>query len=473
MAIGSRYTGGGNNYLGMAQQGEKEGLSEAKNLGGMLSQGFQLGSQMGDRARLQQARKVFGDAWSTGDPKEIERAMQLFPEFAKKAQEMIGIRDDQHRKDTGSLMMRLNALASVGDGEGISALVDQSGGLLDTQTSGQLKKMAGLLSDPKKAEAAKSFLDRYTSGMAVSTVSPLEAIKHATEIQRMAQQYDLGEQRIGLQRELGQQRNSLGWARLNQMSDYREQMLNRGTPGEREWAFFNNLNPEDQAKYLSMKRGPAGGNGGASGMFSGPQTVKLANGQSVEIDPKVHGQGAGAFYQGRDAEGKLINVPVSTVVTPVSSPGLAGQKALSKDLASLLNADQSDLEHITGYARGGSVGRLPFGADTYTGFKGGTARDIYSAANRVQGNMQNKGIAAAKEMGASGINTVAEAKMYFQSMPQLDFSSPESLISSAKGIKEYTEQFNQQHGVNYSSEAGKGGKNGVADLSDEDLLKGL
>ncbi|PPY10279.1 DNA transfer protein, partial [Cronobacter sakazakii] len=65
-----------------------------------------------------------------------------------------------------------------------------------------------------------------------------------------------------------------------------------------------------------------------------------------------------------------------------------------------------------------------------------------------QGRMQNQGIAAARDMGASGINTVAEAKMYFQGMPQLDFSSPEAAQESVRNIRQYTDQYNQQYNVN-------------------------
>ena len=49
--------------------------------------------------------------------------------------------------------------------------------------------------------------------------------------------------------------------------------------------------------------------------------------------------------------------------------------------------------------------------------------------------MQNQGVAAARDMGASGINTVAEAKMYFQGMPQVDYSSPEAMQQSIREFR--------------------------------------
>lgn len=51
-------------------------------------------------------------------------------------------------------------------------------------------------------------------------------------------------------------------------------------------------------------------------------------------------------------------------------------------------------------------------------------------------------------MGASGINTVAEAKMYFQGMPQVDYSSPEAMQQSIRDIQQYTDNYNQQYQVN-------------------------
>ena len=68
--------------------------------------------------------------------------------------------------------------------------------------------------------------------------------------------------------------------------------------------------------------------------------------------------------------------------------------------------------------------------------------------------MQNQGIAAARDMGASGINTVAEAKMYFQGMPQVDYSSPQAMQKSIREIKQYTDNYNQQ----YQVDVGNGGQ---------------
>lgn len=96
----------------------------------------------------------------------------------------------------------------------------------------------------------------------------------------------------------------------------------------------------------------------------------------------------------------------------------------------------------------GSSGSPALGADIRSRVSGGDQRKLYNAAQRIQGKMQNQGIAAARDMGASGINTVAEAKLYFQGMPQVDFSSPEALQQSMRDIQQYTDNYNQQYNVN-------------------------
>ena len=445
MALGGKYSP--SNFIQTAQQADQAGLSAAKSLAGLMQSGFQMGGQMQDAARRDQARKAFGDAWASGDQNAIVEVMQRFPEFAKQAQEMIGIRDDQHRKDVGSMAIQLSGLLDSGDLQGASDFIKQRAGMFDKEGKFSAGNLANAIStagnDPQKLAAFKDWAQKLT----LSTLKPNEITGWQNAQQQMAQQLQLGEEQIGLQRELGGQRNQLGWAQLAAMNKFRGQQL--GMQRER-------------LDYLKTKGAP----GGAGGL----QPVQLSNGETLNIDPKVHGSGANAFYQGRDANGNIVNVPVSSIVSPISAGEQAGAEGLGTDIDSLINAGGDNLEHITGYLRGGGTGKMPIGADTYTGYAGGTAREIFNAPNRIQGNLQNKGIAAAKSMGATGINTLAEAKMYFQSMPQLDYSSPESLISSAKTIKNYTDKFNREHGVKYS---GKNSGGSVQDLSDEDLLEGL
>lgn len=86
---------------------------------------------------------------------------------------------------------------------------------------------------------------------------------------------------------------------------------------------------------------------------------------------------------------------------------------------------------------------------------GGEQRQLFNATKRIQGKMQNQGISAARDMGASGINTVAEAKMYFQGMPQVDYSSPEAMQQSLRDIQQYTDNYNQQYSVDVGNRGAK------------------
>lgn len=113
---------------------------------------------------------------------------------------------------------------------------------------------------------------------------------------------------------------------------------------------------------------------------------------------------------------------------------------------SILDAKSGDLDFMTGFT--GGAGDPALGADRRSRWNGGEQRQLYMAAQRIQGRMQNQGIAAARDMGASGINTVAEAKMYFQGMPQVDYSSPEAIQQSIREIQQYTDNYNSQYNVN-------------------------
>lgn len=464
MALGRNISAGSvPDYIGMSQKASQAGMNEAKGLTGMLNQGYSLGTKMADRTRQNQAREAIGQAWADGSPEAVNRAMQMFPEYAKQIQSMIGVKDDQHRKDVGSMTAQLHALISSGNVDGAKDLVGRNAHLFEKEGPFSAQGVIGMMDDPQKLRG----LDNWAQSATIGTLSPLEILKHydnerGLDLRELGinNQKEIGEERISLQKLLGENRNQLGWANFQQRQQWQSM-----TPQQRNYAFFETLTPEQQQQFLQLM---PGGRGAAGGPIKGMQKVQLSNGQTVDIDPKVHGAGSSAFYQGKDADGNIINVPVGTVVTPLSSSEKAGQSGMTDDLKKILNASSEDLEHITGAMRGGSTGRMPFGADTYTGMKGSTARDVYSAANRIQGSMQNKGIAAAKEMGASGINTVAEAKLYFQSMPQLDYSSPEALTASAKNIKDYTDSYNQKNNVKYKT----GGKS-ASELSDEELLKGL
>lgn len=193
----------------------------------------------------------------------------------------------------------------------------------------------------------------------------------------------------------------------------------------------------------SQRAGAAGG--------QGDRVVQLADGRTVNVGGKLHGAGANAFYEGIDNAGNIVRVPASSIAAPATSAASAQNYAMKKDLDAISGASADDLGFMTGVT--GSSGSPALGADIRSRASGGDQRKLYNAAQRVQGKIQNQGIAAARDMGASGINTVAEAKMYFQGMPQVDYSSPEAMQQSMRDIQQYTDNYNQQ----YQVDVGNGG----------------
>lgn len=192
---------------------------------------------------------------------------------------------------------------------------------------------------------------------------------------------------------------------------------------------------------LSMQRASMKGSVG-----NNERTVQLADGRTVTVGGKLHGAGANAFYEGIDNEGNMVRVPAGSIAAPATSAASAQNYAMKKDLDAISGASIDDLGFMTGIT--GSSGSPARGADIRSRVSGGDQRKLYNAAQRIQGKMQNQGIAAARDMGASGINTVAEAKLYFQGMPQVDYSSPEAMQQSIREIQEYTNNYNQQYNVN-------------------------
>ncbi|MBG0639763.1 phage DNA ejection protein [Enterobacter asburiae] len=191
---------------------------------------------------------------------------------------------------------------------------------------------------------------------------------------------------------------------------------------------------------MANQRANASGSNGSDG-----RTVQLSDGRTVQIVGKLHGAGQNAFYEGVDNAGNTVRVPASSIAAPATSAASAQNYAMSKDLNAILNAPTDKLDFMTGVT--GGNGSPSWDAEVRSRLGGGEQRQLFNATKRIQGKMQNQGIAAARDMGASGINTVAEAKMYFQGMPQVDYSSPDALQQSLREIQQYTENYNQQYSV--------------------------
>lgn len=193
----------------------------------------------------------------------------------------------------------------------------------------------------------------------------------------------------------------------------------------------------------SQRAGAAGG--------QGDRVVQLADGRTVNVGGKLHGAGANAFYEGIDNAGNMVRVPASAIAAPATSAASAQNYAMKKDLDAISGAKAGDLNFMTGMT--GGNGSPSWDAEARSRWNGGDQRQLFNATKRIQGKMQNQGIAAAKDMGASGINTIPEAKLYFQGMPQVDYSSPESMQQSIRDIQQYTDNHNQQYQVDVGNGA--------------------
>ncbi|HID4300468.1 TPA: hypothetical protein ACXEZB_004390 [Escherichia coli] len=202
--------------------------------------------------------------------------------------------------------------------------------------------------------------------------------------------------------------------------------------GDRKMLIHADGTREEISKGAAPKQGAKGGSIGLDEDEAGNNSgFVFENGQWVQHTTYSNGQPrtivANATQQ------KQLNEQQAA-----SQPN-AQQTQMSGDLATLSSAiDSNNVGGFTGQV----VSRLPGVVSDVLSTANPTERAAYNAATRIEGNMQNMGIAAATEMGASGINTEAEAERYFKSMPRLDKTSPEALKASVQAIQAYTQNYN-------------------------------
>lgn len=106
--------------------------------------------------------------------------------------------------------------------------------------------------------------------------------------------------------------------------------------------------------------------------------------------------------------------------------------------------DESNMAVDLAWKTGG-VGKPPVGMDTVTKFMGQDDRERYIKAVELNASMENMGIAEARSMGASGINTQAEAERFAKGMPRVDFSSYSNMIASMQRIENYVTRWNREN----------------------------
>lgn len=395
-----------NATLGLIRENNELARSGANNVGLTALRGLAGVADIYNQEQQQKAisafNKVHADAWASGDPSGLFKFAQENPAFVAQAQQAFSGLNEQQRNDMGDLAMRANVALSQGPEAYSKFITDNKDRLNRVGANADWMIQTGI-QNPEQ-------LSHMLTTMSLGALGPEKAF--AVQDKMAGREIDRG--------------------RL-------AETIRSNQAGEALTARGQNITMRGQD--LSMQRASMKGAVG-----NNERTVQLADGRTVTVGGKLHGAGANAFYEGIDNEGNMVRVPAGSIAAPATSAASAQNYAMKKDLDAISGASIDDLGFMTGIT--GSSGSPALGADIRSRASGGDQRKLYNAAQRIQGKMQNQGIAAARDMGASGINTVAEAKLYFQGMPQVDFSSPEALQQSMRDIQQYTDNYNQQYNVN-------------------------
>lgn len=408
-----------NYYESMVPDFRREALQETQN---RIGQQQVIASQMQNQQAMKenQRREEFYSAIQSATPDQLPALRRQFPEFAQNIQQELGIQDEEHAKFVNKSLSNIAIARASGDSRMLQDAIQKSAPALASMNMSTDQAMQLLQTDPQR-------FDGLLKGAQLATL-PFE------------KQVDVGQKQQQLDETA--RSNRAGEALQGQQIAVSRENSMRSSGGQtpasvREYQYFNSLSPEQQKTYLRVRGRPDGG---------GNNVVQLADGRTATVTGKLHGSGANAFYEGIDDAGNMVRVPASAIASPPTSAASAQNYAMKKDLDAISGASSDKLGFMTGIT--GGNGSPSWDAEVRSRWSGGDQRQLYNATKRIQGKMQNQGIAAARDMGASGINTVAEAKMYFQGMPQVDYSSPEAMQQSVRDIQQYTDNYNQQYQVN-------------------------
>ncbi|HDL7195533.1 TPA: phage DNA ejection protein [Yersinia enterocolitica] len=410
------------NYYDMIPDFRREALMETQN---RVGQQAVISSQMDNQQQQQeqQDRVQYYDAMRNAKPEDLPALRRQFPKFAQDIQQEIGIQGAEHAAFANKAMGNLSVAMQSGDPNQIARAVQAGEPVWNSmQTTGR-DIMQLIQSDPERAK-----------GMLTSAYMATLPFDEQAKISQNQQKID----ETIRSNQAGEQLTARGQGMAAQNARL---AANSATGNMKDYAEYSRLlktDPNAAAVFAQVAGIKTGGDEN--------RMVQLSDGRTVTVKGKLHGAGQNAFYEAVDNAGNIIRVPPSAIAATASSAASAQNYAMKKDIDLISSAEPGSLDFLTGVT--GGTGKPALGADIRSKISGKGQRQIYNAAQRIQGKMQNQGIAAARDMGASGINTVAEAKMYFQGMPQFDYSSPEAAKQSAADIKDYTDNYNQQYNVN-------------------------
>lgn len=394
-----------NYYDTMIPDFRREALQETQN---RVGQQQVISSQMQNQQaqRDNQRRQDFYAAIESATPDQLPALRRQFPEFAQNIQQEIGIQSAEHASFVHGALNDLSVAAASGNPQAVQSAIQKNGPALSSLGVSQEQAAQLYQQDPQ----------RFNSLLNATRLATLPMDKQF-ETQQNQQRID-------------------ETVRSNKAGESLQARGQNITMRGQDMSAATARRVQDMANQRANASGSAGGD---------DRTVQLADGRTVSIVGKLHGAGQNAFYEGVDNAGNTVRVPASSIAAPATSAASAQNYAMSKDLNAILNAPTEKLDFMTGVT--GGNGSPSWDAEVRSRLGGGEQRQLFNATKRIQGKMQNQGIAAARDMGASGINTVAEAKMYFQGMPQVDYSSPEAMQQSLRDIQQYTDNYNQQYSV--------------------------
>ncbi|HBT3181682.1 TPA: DNA transfer protein [Klebsiella aerogenes] len=411
-----------NTALALIRQNNEDMRSGRNNIGLQALQGINsvmdIYKQQENEQRKAAFQQAYGNAYASGDRNAMRQLAAQFPDQIDAVRNGMKFVDEDQRSTVGNLAAAAHLAATSPEAMGAWL-----------QNNADELKRVGL--DP--SEVAQTYqqnpqqFGEFVDHLGMAALGPVDYFNVQDKIVGQAIDRDKLNETI--------RSNQAGEANTRRGQDItmRGQDISAATARR----------GQDMADRRASAKGAADGSDG--------RTVQLSDGRTVSIIGKLHGAGANAFYEGIDNDGNTVRVPANSIAAPATSAASAQNYAMKKDLDAISSASADDLGFMTGVT--GSSGSPALGADIRSRASGGDQRKLYNAAQRVQGKMQNQGIAAARDMGASGINTVAEAKMYFQGMPQVDYSSPEAMQQSMRDIQQYTDNYNQQYQVNVGNGA--------------------
>lgn len=386
-------------------------FSQRPNVGVQLAQGI---GAVGQAMRLSDFQKAFGQAYAAGDRDALRQLAATNPDQIETIRQGMGFVDADKNQAMGDMSARLNIAAAQGPESVMRELATHQNTLQQIGIS------------PEQAwqtyQQSPEGFTQLTDLIGMHAVGP-------------EKYFDIQDKLTGREIDRGRLAETIRSNKAGEGLQARGQNI---TMRGQDMSASTARRGHDLAMQRANARTISGGDGN--------RVVQLADGRTVNIDGKLHGAGANAFYEGIDDNGNMVRVPASAIAAPPTSAASAQNYAMKKDIDAIANADASALDFMTGMT--GGAGNPAVGADVRSRLTGKEQRQLYNSAQRIQGRMQNQGVAAARDMGVSGINTVAEAKMYFQGMPQVDYSSPEAMQQSLREIQQYTNNYNQQYNVN-------------------------